>query len=143
MQDDARRYFERIDEEGGMITAIEKGFFRREIADAAFVYQREIDANRKLIVGVNAFKEAEEKPIDTLAIDEAVEREQAAALAKVKARRNSGDAERCLNTLRKAASGKDNLMPAMIEAAEARCTVGEIMAALGDVFGKYDGAAKW
>jgi methylmalonyl-CoA mutase N-terminal domain/subunit len=143
MQDDARHYFERIEEEGGMIAAIEKGFFRSEIAEAAFVYQREIDANRKLIVGVNAFQEPEERPIDTLSIDESVESEQADSLKKVKARRDSGAVSRCLNALRKAASGKDNLMPAMIEAAQARCTVGEIMAALGDVFGKYDGAAKW
>ncbi len=76
MQAEARTYFERIEAQGGMIPAIEAGFFRREIADAAFAYQREVDARRKLIVGVNAFVEPEEEPIETLQIDPAVEREQ-------------------------------------------------------------------
>src|SRR5213079_2142894 len=76
MQQEARDYFDRIEERGGMIAAIESGYFRREIADAAFVYQREVDAKRKLIVGVNAFQEAEGNPIDTLVIDDTVEKEQ-------------------------------------------------------------------
>ena len=86
MQQDARAYFERIEGQGGMIAAIETGFFRREIADAAFVYQQEVDARRKLIVGVNAFVESDEKPIETLVIDEAVEKEQVAKLKGIKAR---------------------------------------------------------
>ena len=71
MQQEARAYFDRIEQLGGMIAAIEAGFFRREIADAAFAYQREVDARRKLIVGVNAFQEADEKPLETLVVDEA------------------------------------------------------------------------
>src|SRR5208282_1915185 len=70
MQQEARTYFERIEQLGGMIPAIEAGFFRREIADASFAYQRDVDAGRKLIVGVNAFQEADEKPLETLSIDE-------------------------------------------------------------------------
>src|SRR5262249_42437035 len=73
MEQQARTYFDGIEEQGGMIAAIEKGFFRHEIADAAFTYQREVDAKRKLIVGVNAFTEADEKPIETLVIDHSVE----------------------------------------------------------------------
>src|ERR671934_1239346 len=88
MQQEARAYFERIEQRGGMIPAIEAGFFRREIADAAFAYQREVDARRKLVVGVNAFVEPEEKPIETLVIDESVEREQVASLRRLKARRD-------------------------------------------------------
>src|SRR5204863_982100 len=80
MQQEARAYFDRIEEQGGMIPAIETGFFRREIADAAFTYQREVDAKRKLIVGINAFQEAEEKPLETLVIDPRVEEEQKTAL---------------------------------------------------------------
>jgi methylmalonyl-CoA mutase N-terminal domain/subunit len=143
MQQDARAYFERIEEQGGMIAAIEKGFFRREIADAAFVYQQEVDARRKLIVGVNAFVEPDEKPIETLVIDDTVEREQVAKLKGIKARRDGEAVRRCLGEVRRVAATKENLMAALLEAAEARCTVGEIMAALGDVFGRYDGAAKW
>lgn len=143
MENDARAYFDRIEAEGGMIAAIEKGFFRREIADAAFVYQREVDARRKLIVGVNAFVEPEEKPIETLIVDESVEREQVARLKAIKAKRDAAAVERCLAEVRRVAATKENLMPALLEAARARCAVGEIMNAMADVFGRYDGAAKW
>jgi methylmalonyl-CoA mutase N-terminal domain/subunit len=139
----AREYFERIEQLGGMLPAIEAGFFRREIADAAFAYQREIDARRKLIVGVNAFQEAEEEPIETLVIDQKVEEEQVAALRRLKARRDQEAVKRCLTAVRKIAATKQNLLPVLLEAARARCTVGEIMQALADVFGRYEGAAKW
>ncbi|HMF20374.1 MAG TPA: methylmalonyl-CoA mutase family protein [Gemmataceae bacterium] len=143
MQQDARSYFERIEQKGGMIAALEAGFFRREIADAAFAYQREIDAKRKLIVGVNAFQEADEKPLETLVIDDSVEKEQLAGLKKIKEKRDADAVARSLVEIRRVAAGKDNLMPSLLEAAKARCTVGEIMKALADVFGRYDGAAKW
>jgi methylmalonyl-CoA mutase N-terminal domain/subunit len=89
MRQEARTYFERIAGQGGMIAAIEKGFFRREIADAAFQYQREIDAKRKLIVGVNAFQEAEEKPMELLTVDPHIETEQVQALRSLKKSRDS------------------------------------------------------
>jgi methylmalonyl-CoA mutase N-terminal domain/subunit len=143
MQQEARTYFERIEELGGMIPALEAGFFRREIADAAFAYQREVDAKRKLIVGVNAFVESEEKPLETLVIDDAVEKEQVGKLKKVRAARDSEAAQQALDKVRRVAATNENLMPTLIEAARARCTVGEIMNALADVFGRYDGAAKW
>ncbi len=128
---------------GGMIAALEAGFFRREIADAAFAYQREIDAKRKLIVGVNAFVETDEKPMATLQIDDAVEKEQVAKLRQIKAKRDGAEVARLLAEVRRVAASKQNLMPALIEAAQARCGVGEIMNALADVFGRYDGAARW
>ncbi len=143
MQHDARAYFDRIEQQGGMIAAIEKGFFRREIADAAFVYQQEVDARRKLIVGVNAFVESDEKPLETLSIEETVEKEQVAKLKGIKVKRDNEAVRRCLDTVRRVAATKENLTPTLLDAAEARCTVGEIMAALADVFGRYDGAAKW
>jgi methylmalonyl-CoA mutase N-terminal domain/subunit len=144
MQAAARSYFERIEEHGGMIAALEAGFFRREIADAAFVYQREVDAKRKLIVGVNAFTEAEEKPIETLVLDEKIEKEQVANLRQRKAKREEEAVRRSLDQVKRlAAATNTNLMPALIEAARARCTVGELMNAMAEVFGRYDGAAKW
>jgi methylmalonyl-CoA mutase N-terminal domain/subunit len=143
MQSQARDYFRRIEELGGMIPALESGFFRREIADAAFAYQRDVDARRKLIVGVNAFQEAEEKPIDILQIDDAVEKEQVARLKAVRAKRDAEAVRRCLDAVRRDAASGTNLMPALVEAAEARCTVGEVMENLADVFGRYDGAARW
>jgi methylmalonyl-CoA mutase N-terminal domain/subunit len=143
MQAEARTYFERIEELGGMITALEAGFFRREIADAAFAYQQELDTKRKLIVGVNAFVEPEEKPIETLIIDDSVEKEQVAKLRNRKAKRDADVVRRSLDQVRRLATTSTNLMPALIEAARARCTVGELMNAMADVFGRYDGAAKW
>jgi methylmalonyl-CoA mutase N-terminal domain/subunit len=143
MKNDARVYFDRIEELGGMIAALEAGFFRREIADAAFIYQREVDAKRKLIVGVNAFQEAEEKPIETLVIDDTVEKEQIARLRERKAQRDGEAVRGLLDQVRRVAATKENLLPTLIDAAEARCTVGEVMNALADVFGRYDGAAKW
>jgi methylmalonyl-CoA mutase N-terminal domain/subunit len=76
-------------------------------------------------------------------IDEGVEKEQVAKLAGIKARRDGAAVRRCLDEVKRVAATKENLMPALLEAAEARCAVGEIMAALADVFGRYDGAAKW
>src|SRR5205814_1389614 len=143
MREKARKYFQQIEDLGGMIAALEAGFFRREIGEAAFVYQREVDAKRKLIVGVNAFVEPEAKPIQTLVIDETVEKEQVASLRKVKAARDSAAVQKKLAEIKQVASTKQNLMPVLLEAARLRCTVGEIMNALADVFGRYDGAAKW
>ena len=137
MRGDAYDYFERIAGAGGMIAAIGSGFFRREIADAAFAYQRELDARRKLIVGVNAFEEAEERPLELLEIDESVEREQCEALTRLKASRSGDDVRRALDETRRAAAAGENVLPLLLEAARARATVGEIMNALADVLGRY------
>jgi methylmalonyl-CoA mutase N-terminal domain/subunit len=141
MAEQARGYFEQIERRGGMIRALDAGFFRREIADAAFAYQCDVDARRKLIVGVNAFVETEEKPIDTHIVDDSVEREQTAELAALKARRDAEAARRALAEVRRVAGTIENLMPALLDAARARCTVGEIMNALAEVFGSHNGAA--
>jgi methylmalonyl-CoA mutase N-terminal domain/subunit len=139
----ARHYFDRIEELGGMLAAIDNDFFRREIAEAAFAYQREVDAKRKLIVGVNAFTEAEEKPIETLVIDPAVEREQIDRLRSIKQTRDENAVRQHLDRVKRAAESNENLMPALIEAARVRCTVGELMNAMADVFGRYDPSGRW
>jgi methylmalonyl-CoA mutase N-terminal domain/subunit len=143
LQEQATRYFQRIEQLGGMIQALESGFFRREIADAAIAYQRDVDARRKLIVGVNAFVEPEHKPIETLEVDEAVEKTQITALRQVKKQRDAGTVTRSLDTVRRTAKTSTNLMPVLLDAARARCTVGEVMNALADVFGRYEQAARW
>jgi methylmalonyl-CoA mutase N-terminal domain/subunit len=143
MEQQARGYFQRIEQQGGMIAAIEKSFFRREIADAAFAYQREVDAKRKLIVGVNAFQETDEKPIETLVLDPHVEQNKVASLKRAKQSRDAGAVTRTLQRIRTDAAAKINVFPALLEAARARCTVGEIMNAMADVFGRYNGAARW
>jgi methylmalonyl-CoA mutase, N-terminal domain len=143
MQDEAHRYFERIDEIGGVIPGIETGFFRREIAEAAYAYQRDVDAKRKLIVGVNAFVEKDEKPLDVLQIDAAVEQEQRATLKRVKERRSGEDVRRTLDRVKKSAAEDVNLLPALIDAARARATVGETVNALAEVFGRYQTSGTW
>ena len=138
MQHDALAYFDRIESVGGMISAIEAGFFRREIADAAFAYQRDVDAKRKLIVGVNAFVEPDEKPMETLTVDDQVERDQIAALRASRGRVDAGEMQRCLGDVRRAAATSQNLVGPLLQAAHARASVGEIMNALADVFGRYE-----
>jgi methylmalonyl-CoA mutase, N-terminal domain len=140
MQDEAGRYFDRIEELGGMLAAIDRGFFRREIAEAAFAYQREVDAKHKLIVGVNAFQETDEKPIEILEIDQAVEAEQIESLRRVKRDRDSDDVRRTMDAVRRAAEAQENVMPALIDVARSRATVGEVMNALADVYGRCDTA---
>ncbi len=138
MHDEARRYFDRIESAGGMISAVESGFFRREIADAAFAYQREVDARRKLIVGVNAFVEPDERPLETLVVDNQVEKQQIAALRAQGQGRRSGEIERCLAAVRRAAAANENLLAPLLEAARARASVGEIMKTLEQVFGRHE-----
>ncbi len=138
MQSDAQAYFERIEAAGGMIAAIDAGYFRREIADAAFAYQREVDAKRKLIVGLNAFVEPDQRPMEVLTVDGKVEAEQVAALRAIRAKRDSGEVRRALGELSRAAATRENLVKPMIQAACARASVGEIMDTLADVFSRYE-----
>jgi methylmalonyl-CoA mutase N-terminal domain/subunit len=138
MEHDALAIFDRIEAKGGMIAAIEAGFFRREIADAAFAYQKDVDAKRKLIVGVNAFVEPDRKPMEVLTVDAQVEQDQIAALRATRGRREAGQVRRCLGELGRVAATTQNLMVPLVEAAHARASVGEIMNALADVFGRYE-----
>jgi len=140
MRDEAHRYFEQIESLGGMLAAVDRGFFRREIAEASFAYQRSFDAKHKIVVGVNAYQETDEKPLDILTIDHAVETEQVDSLRRVKRERSAADVERTLNAVRHAAEARANLLPSLIDAARARATVGETMTALADVYGRCDTA---
>ncbi len=135
---EARDYFAQIEQLGGMLAATEQGFFRRQIADAAFAYQREVDAGRKKIVGVNAFQAPEEKPIELLEVDPQVEQRQIETLRQVKSARSGEAVQRALDAVRRAAEEGDNLLPPLMEAARARVTVGEAMDAMADIFGRYD-----
>jgi methylmalonyl-CoA mutase, N-terminal domain len=138
MRRQAIDYFERIKHEGGMLAAIGSAFFRREIAEAAFAYQKSVDSRQKLIVGVNAFEEDEEQPIDILQIDEETEKEQLRNLARVKKNRDKSAVRKALDELKRAAEHKQNVFPALLEVAKVRATVVESMDALADVFGRYE-----
>jgi methylmalonyl-CoA mutase N-terminal domain/subunit len=133
-------YIEKIDAMGGMVPAIERSYPQREIAEASYKYQVAVDRKEKIIVGVNDYV-APEKPLDILQIDETVARRQAERLSKLRADRSKAEVHRRLNALRKAAEGKDNLMPYLFDAVKAYATVGEICDALREVFGTYEEVA--
>jgi methylmalonyl-CoA mutase, N-terminal domain len=133
-------YIEKIDAMGGMVPAIERSYPQREIAEASYKYQVAVDKKEKIIVGVNDYVAAE-RPLDILQIDESVARRQAKRLSKLRADRSKAEVDRRLNVLRKAAEGKDNLMPFLFDAVKAYATVGEICDALRKVFGTYEEVA--
>jgi methylmalonyl-CoA mutase, N-terminal domain len=133
----AEDYFRQIAEYGGVVEAIEAGFFQREIADAAYRYQRSLETKERIIVGVNAFEKDEEKGIDLLTIGKETELEQARALAAVRARRDPAAVENALADLKRACSSDRNVMEPLIEAARALATEGEIAEAMAGVFGRY------
>jgi methylmalonyl-CoA mutase N-terminal domain/subunit len=134
----AYAYFARIDELGGMVDAVKQNFPQREIADASFELQTEIDSGRRWVVGVNAYRHEDDGQIPTLRIDPAIERKQVERVSAVRARRDGAGVERELVRLREAAARDgENLMPHLLDAARAHCTEGEIVAALQDVWGDY------
>jgi methylmalonyl-CoA mutase N-terminal domain/subunit len=137
MERQAEVYFKRIEELGGVIPAIEAGFFQKEIADAAFRYQNELEQRKRLVVGVNEFKVDEEEPIEILRIDPQLESQQVARVQDVRAKRDQARWSTSLSQLRKAAAGTENLMPYILEAVRAYATEGEIMNTLVEVFGIY------
>jgi methylmalonyl-CoA mutase N-terminal domain/subunit len=130
-------YFGKIDELGGMVEAVKRGFPQREIADAAFELQREIDAGRRVVVGVNAFTEGDDGHTELLRIDPALERQQIEQVRAAREARDRQEVTRCLSAVREAAGGSQNLMPLLIEAARAGVTEGEIVKALQSVWGDY------
>jgi methylmalonyl-CoA mutase N-terminal domain/subunit len=139
MEDEAEAYFERIDSYGGVIPAIEAGFMQKEIADAAFRHQTELEQKRRVMVGVNGFTAGnEEDQLEILRIPRELEQEQVERVRDVRGGRDGRRADRALEEIRKAAaSPRENLMPRILEAVRAYCTEGEIMGAMVDVFGLY------
>lgn len=139
MEDEAEKYFEKIDSLGGVIQAIEAGFFQKEIADAAYRYQRELDNKEKIVVGVNDFIEEEEKiDIPILTIPKEVEEMQIKRLKELKASRNNEKAKECLNNLIQSAKDNTNLMPRILDCARSYVTLGEMCSELKTVFGIYE-----
>jgi len=138
MEEKAQEYFEKIERLGGVVKAIEQGFFQKEIGRAAYEYQKAIESGRKVIVGVNRFQvEGEEIGISLLRIDEEVELAQRDAVEKVRAERDNDKVARELVRLGETARGSDNLMPVIIDCARCYATEGEIIDTLKGVFGEY------
>jgi len=133
----AERYLRDIDAMGGMLRAIERGYVQREIQESAYRYQTQVESGEATIVGVNRFAGAAPQTIELLAVDERVGSDQCRRVTELRASRDGRAAERALATLRAAAAGGENLMPAILAAVEALATVGEISDCLREVFGIY------
>jgi len=138
MENGARDYFRKIDSMGGMVAAIEKGFPQREIQDSAYKYQKAVERGDQIIVGVNKYEVENDSQIPTLAIDESVRDHQIERLDEARAKRDGGAVVNALEKLKRAAKSGENTMPATIEAVRAYATLGEICAALRDVYGIYE-----
>ena len=134
----AYEYFERIDALGGVVEAIKENFFQREIADASFRYQSEVERGERIVVGVNRYELEEEQPIETLRIDPALEQKQIERVQALRARRDSPAVERELARLKDAAARDDvNLMPIIVDASRAYVTMGEMCDAWREVWGVW------
>jgi methylmalonyl-CoA mutase N-terminal domain/subunit len=138
LEKEAYEYFERIESMGGVVKAIDGGFFQKEISDAAYAYQKKIEQRKAVVVGVNEYVIEDEKiEIPILKIDPEVERIQVERVRALRARRDNDLVKRHLEALKNAAAGRDNLMPVIVEAARAYATLGEMIEVLKGVFGEY------
>ncbi|MFH1679597.1 MAG: methylmalonyl-CoA mutase family protein [Candidatus Eisenbacteria bacterium] len=137
IEEESEKLLRRIDEEGGMLEAIEKGFVQREIQSSAYEYQKKVEANETIVVGVNRYRTDEAVSAETFSMNPEVERSQKERVAKARAERNAAAHRRALEAVERAAREGTNLMPPVLEAARAEATVGEICAVLARVFGRH------
>jgi methylmalonyl-CoA mutase N-terminal domain/subunit len=137
MEEAAYEYFARIDQLGGMVEAIKQNFPQREIADASFNYQQQVDDGKRIVVGVNRYQVLDDQPLEILRIDPALEQKQIDRVHAARAKRESEAVEASLAQLKASASGNQNLMDPLLDAARAHATEGEIVEALQTVFGTY------
>jgi methylmalonyl-CoA mutase N-terminal domain/subunit len=133
----AEDYINKIDSLGGMISAIEKGFVQHEIQRASYEFEKQLESGEKTIVGINKFKSEDYEKPELLKIDMKIQGDQIKFLSKVRAERNNGEASRKIAALENAASGEGNLMPFILDAVKAYCSLGEISDTLRKVFGEY------
>ncbi len=138
MEEQTYKYWDRVEKLGGVVPAIEKGFYQREIAQAAYKYQKEIDENKRTVVGVNNYQLDEEPDIPILKMDEKGEERQIKRLNKLRKNRNNQKVERNLKNLRKAAEGNENMMPHILDCVHSYATLGETCQVLREVFGEYE-----
>jgi methylmalonyl-CoA mutase N-terminal domain/subunit len=136
----ANAYLAEIDKLGGMVAAIERGYPQREIERRAYEHQRAVEAKQRIVVGVNEYVMTDDAPIPVATIDPKLETEQCARVAAVRARRNAAEHTRAVTALRDAAAGTDNVLPAIVGAAKALATVGEIADVLRARYGEYQPA---
>jgi methylmalonyl-CoA mutase N-terminal domain/subunit len=138
MEEETYKYFDKVEKLGGVIPAIEKGFFQREIAESAYKYQKEIDTKKRKIVGVNDYIFEDQISIPILKMDQKGEHRQINRLKKLRKTRNNQKLEKYFNRLRKAAGGSENLMPYIIDCVKSYGTLGEICGIFREIFGEYE-----
>ncbi|MEL6497371.1 MAG: methylmalonyl-CoA mutase family protein [Planctomycetota bacterium] len=128
----------------GAVTGINRGYFRRHIAEASYRFSEECEAGDRIIVGVNEYRDDEEdRPIDILVIPDSVETEQVSRLSDFKARRDDAGVTKALDAIREAARNGENVMPSLVDGALANCTLGEMVQAMADIYGRYAGGPEW
>jgi methylmalonyl-CoA mutase, N-terminal domain len=137
LEQKAAEYLSKIDDLGGAVAAIERGYLQREIQNAAYLYQREIETKERIIVGVNQFTSGDEPPTDILKVNPELEEKQKQSVAKVRAERDGAKAAQALKHVETAARDDSNVMPTIVDAVRAWCTLGEIADAMRQVFGEY------
>jgi len=137
MEEEAETYFEKIDKLGGVLKAIDYGFFQQEIADAAYLFQQAVDKRERIVVGVNRFNSEDKPQIELLKIDPAVETKQVDRLKKLREKRDNNSVSKALNDLNVVAKTNENLIPKILAAVKCYATGGEIVAILKEVFGDY------
>ena len=137
MEEKAWEYIEKIESMGGMLVAIENGYPQKEISDAAYRQQIEVEKGERVIVGVNKYVSEEPRPIPMLKIDPEVEKRQVERLKQIKRERSSSAVSRCLRELKEAAEKDKNLMPYILECVRNYTTEGEIIDTLKEVYGVY------
>jgi methylmalonyl-CoA mutase N-terminal domain/subunit len=144
MEADANQLIGEIDDMGGVVSGIHKGYFRRQIAEASYRFGQEMEAGDRIIVGVNAYPEGnEERSVSILQIPHTVETEQCDRLAKFRRERNADTVKRALDRIREDAREGRNVMPSLVDASLGRCTLGEMVQAMADVYGRYAGGPEW
>ena len=144
MEEDAEEIISTVDEMGGVVQGIHKGYFRRAIAEASYRTGQEMEAGDRIVVGVNAYQDGnQDHQVEILQIPQAVETEQCDRLDGYRRNRDADEAARALDEIRAAARAGDNVMDALVAGSLARCTLGEMVQAMADVYGRYSGGPEW
>ena len=137
IESQAEKYIKKIDAMGGMVKAIEQGYIQREIVESAYRYQKEVEEGKRVVVGVNKFVIEEPIQIRLLKVRPEVEKAQIERVREVRSSRDDQRAKRALKSLREAAESGENVMPTVLQAVKAYCTIGEMCDVLREVYGEY------
>ncbi|UCD13817.1 MAG: methylmalonyl-CoA mutase, partial [Thermoplasmatales archaeon] len=137
IEDKAMKYLKKIDDMGGILTSIERGYIQNEIAESAYMYQKAVDRDEKIVIGVNKYRDSEKTRIETLKVNPEVEEKQKRRLKILKKERDGEKVKKALAEIRRVAGSKENLMPVILDAVKCYVTLGEICDILKNVFGEY------